>query len=44
VVVGGGEEVRAEGAGLVQLRCQRVALPQQLLHSRHDLMMFNFHA
>jgi hypothetical protein len=34
---GGVEEVRAEGAGLVQLRRQRVALPQQRLHLSHLL-------
>ena len=36
MVEGGGEEVRAEGAGLVQLRFQRVAPPQHFLHPRHD--------
>lgn len=41
VVEGGGEEVRAEGAGLAQLRFQRVALPQQRLHPRHDLLLLS---
>jgi len=41
---GGGEEVRAEGAGLVQLRFQRVAPPQQFLHPRHEPMLgLRFH-
>ena len=37
---GGGEEVRAEGAGSVQLRFQRVAPPQQFRHPRHDPLLF----
>ena len=37
---GGVEEVRAEGAGLVPLRFQRVAPPQQFLHPRYDPPLF----
>jgi hypothetical protein len=40
VVEGGGEEVRAEGAGLVQLRWQRAAPPQQFRYPRHDPLLF----
>jgi hypothetical protein len=34
------QEVRAKGAGLVQLRFQRVAPPQQFLLPRHDPLLF----
>jgi hypothetical protein len=37
---GGIEEVRAASAGLVQLRFQRVAPPQQFLHPRHNSLLF----
>ena len=40
MVEGGVEEVRAEGAGLAQLRFQRIAPPQQFLHPRHYPPLF----